>query len=253
MRTTWNKLAVLVMVFVLLVGASLTSAQDDTTAWWAEAGAQFAGVTLRGVSESTPASNYVKDVLAPQFTELTGINVELETTSWDQMYDKAIRDMEAGTGLYDFVYIEQDIIYGYLANEYLVDMTQALADNPELAAPEFSFDNFTSFVDYFKNDEGDVFGMPMEAFVKIYLYRTDLFEDADIMAAFEAEYGYALAPATTHQQYADIAAFFTAYGEANDLDLWGTTVQAASGHPSSFYEFFESVAPTFGVYNWGIN
>ncbi len=254
MRTThWSRLAVLVMVFALLVGASLTSAQDDTSAWWAEAGAQFAGVTLRGVSESTPASNYVKDVLAPQFTELTGINVELETTSWDQMYDKAIRDMEAGTGLYDFVYIEQDIIYGYLANEYLVDMTQALADNPELAAPEFSFDNFTTFVDYFKNDEGHVFGMPMEAFVKIYLYRTDLFENADIAAAFEAEYGYPLAPATTHQQYADIAAFFTAYGEANDLDLWGTTVQAASGHPSSFYEFFESVAPTFGVYNWGIN
>jgi multiple sugar transport system substrate-binding protein len=37
------------------------------------------------------------------------------------------------------------------------------------------------------------------------------------------------------------------------MELWGTTVQAASGHPSSFYEFFESVAPTFGVYNWGIN
>jgi multiple sugar transport system substrate-binding protein len=37
------------------------------------------------------------------------------------------------------------------------------------------------------------------------------------------------------------------------MELWGSTVQAASGHPSSFYEFFESVAPTFGIYNWGIN
>ncbi|MBE0688737.1 MAG: sugar ABC transporter substrate-binding protein, partial [Anaerolineae bacterium] len=149
--------------------------------------------------------------------------------------------------------IEQDIIYGYLANEYLVDMTQALADSPDLAAPGFSFDNFTTFLDYFKNADGDVFGIPMEAFVKIYLYRTDLFDDPDIQAAFEAEYGYPLAPATTHEQYRDIAAFFTAYGEANDMQLWGTTVQAASGHPSSFYEFFESIAPTYGVYNWGIN
>jgi multiple sugar transport system substrate-binding protein len=93
----------------------------------------------------------------------------------------------------------------------------------------------------------------MEAFVKIYLYRKDLFEDTDIQAAFEEEYGYPLAPATTFEQHADIAEFFTAYGEENDLDLWGTTVQAASGHPSSFYEFFETIAPSWGVYNWGIN
>ena len=89
--------------------------------------------------------------------------------------------------------------------------------------------------------------------MKVYLYRTDLFTDPDIMAAFEEQYGYPLAPATTHEQYRDIAEFFTAYGEENDMDLWGTTVQAASGHPSSWYEFVETVAPTFGVYNWGIN
>jgi len=38
-----------------------------------------------------------------------------------------------------------------------------------------------------------------------------------------------------------------------DKELWGTTVQAHTGHPASWYEFFESVAPTFGVYNWGID
>jgi multiple sugar transport system substrate-binding protein len=247
-----KKFSLLLLLVALLLALSSVSAQDED-AWWAEAAAPYAGSTIRGVTESTPPSNYVREVLAPRFTELTGINVELETTSWDQMYDKAIRDMEAGTGIYDFVYIEQDIIYGYLANDYLVNLSDALEAKPELAAPGFSFDNFSTFINYFKNEEGDVFGVPMEAFIKVYLYRTDLFNDPEIQAAFEAEYGYPLAPATTHQQYTDIAAFFTAYGEENDLNLWGTTVQAASGHPSSFYEFFESVAPTFGVYNWGIN
>jgi multiple sugar transport system substrate-binding protein len=242
----------LILVLLSVFGIAV-SAQDDAAAWWAEAAAPYAGVTIRGISESTPPSAYVQEVLAPQFTELTGINVEFEVTSWDQMYDKAIKDMEAATGIYDFVYIEQDIIYGYLSQDFLVNLTQLVADNPGLAYSEFSVDNFTTFADYFKNEDGDLFGVPMEAFVKIYLYRTDLFEDADIMAAFEAEYGYPLAPATTHEQYAQIAEFFTAYGEANDLDLWGTTVQAASGHPSSFYEMFESILPTYGVYNWGIN
>jgi multiple sugar transport system substrate-binding protein len=240
------------LIVALLLAFSSVSALDGHM-WWAEAAAPYAGTTIRGVTESTPPSNYVREVLAPQFTELTGINVELETTSWDQMYDKAIRDMEAGTGIYDFVYIEQDIIYGYLANEYLVNLSDALEAKPELASPNFSFDDFTSFLDYFRGEDGDVFGMPMESFIKIYLYRTDLFNDADIQAAFEAEYGYPLAPATTHEQYTQIAEFFTAYGEANDLDLWGTTVQAASGHPASFYEFFETVGPSFGIYNWGIN
>ncbi len=247
-----KKLVTLVILLAVLSSFGLTaSAQEES--WWETAAAPYAGVTLHGISESTPPSNYAADVLAPQFEELTGIKVELEPTSWDQMYDKAIKDMEAGSGIYDFVYIEQDIIYSYLAQDYLVDLTQMLTDHPELAAPDFDLTQFTSFIDNFKDANGHVYGVPMEAFVKIYLYRTDLFGDPEIQAAFEAEYGYPLAPATTHQQYEDIAKFFTKWGEDHDMDLWGTTVQANSGHSSSFYEFVETIAPTFGVYNWGIN
>ena len=46
------------------------------------------------------------------------------------MYDKAIKDMEAKTGIYDLVYIEQDIIYAYLARNFLVDITKSLKDDP---------------------------------------------------------------------------------------------------------------------------
>ncbi len=242
---------VLLIALALVANMSLVSA--DGHDWWAEAAAPYAGATIRGVSESTPPSNYVADVLAAQFTELTGINVEFETTSWDQMYSKAINDMEANTGIYDFVYIEQDIIYSYLAQDYLVNLTQYAADHAELAFEGYDEAAFTSFADYFKNADGDLFGVPMEAFVKVYLYRKDLFEDADIMAAFEEEYGYALAPATTFDQYRDIAEFFTAYGESMDMDLWGTTVQGSTGHPASTYEFLETIGPSFGLYNWGIN
>ena len=144
--------------------------------FWSDAGAKLQGVTIRGVSESTPPSNYVRDVLAPQFTEKTGIKVEFETTSWDQMFDKAIKDMEANSGIYDFVYIEQDIIYSYLARDFLVDLTQLMQDKLELAAPEFKVEEFTTFIDNFRGEAGHIFGVPMEAFIKVYLYRKDLFE-----------------------------------------------------------------------------
>ncbi len=242
------KASALALTVGMVVGSAPARAD-----FWSDAGAKFKGVTLHGVTESTPPSNYIKDVLAPEFEKATGIKVEIETTSWDQMYDKAIKDMEAGTGIYDMVYIEQDIIYAYLARNFLVDITKTLADDPSLKAPDYDPSHFTTFANYFKNADGDLFGMPMEAFIKIYLYRTDLFNDPEVQAAFKEKTGKDLKPATTHEDYTQIAEFFTEYGKEKGLDLWGTTAQAHTGHPASWYEFFESVAPTFGVYNWGIN
>ncbi len=224
--------------------------------WWATAAkaAGCVGKTIKGVSESTPPSKFAADPIAKEFTKETGINVEFETTSWDQMYDKAIKDMEANTGIYDFVYIEQDIVYAYMARNFLVNITQMLKDKPELAFKDFNVDQFVTFVNYFKDKKtGDLYGMPMEAFIKTYLYRTDLFDDAEAKAAFEKKYGYPLAPATDHKQYSDIAEFFTQWGKDKSLDLWGTTVQATTGHPASWYEGFTEVPPQFGVYDWGIN
>jgi multiple sugar transport system substrate-binding protein len=230
------------------------AAGDGEMSFWAEAAAPYADATIRGVSESTEPSKYVQDVLAPAFTAETGIKVEFEVTSWDEMYDKAIKDMEANTGIYDFIYIEQDIVYTYLARDFLVNITKSLADSPELASADFDTSKFTSWLEAFKDPEtGDLYAVPMEAFLKTYLYRLDLFNDPEIQAAFAEEYGYDLAPATTHEQYVDIAKFFSAYGEENDMDLWGTLVQAHSGHSASTYELVETVLPTFGVYNWGVN
>ena len=240
----------------LSVAASAAFAQDLTIEnedWWKEAGAQFNGVTLRGVTESTPPSNFISDVLAPKFEELTGIRVDVETTSWDQMYDKAIKDMEAGTGIYDMVYIEQDIIYAYLSRDFLVDVTAALAEKSQLKAPNYDEANLTTFADNFRGENGNLYGIPMEAFIKVYLYRTDLFNDAEIQAAYKEKTGADLKPATTHEEYTQIADFFTEYMQGKGEDIWGSTAQAHTGHPASWYEFFESVAPTFGVYNWGID
>ena len=232
--------------------ASAAMAQDAD--WWRKAGEAYQGVTLRGVTESTPPSNYISDVIAPQFEALTGIKVEIETTSWDQMYDKAIKDMEAGTGIYDMVYIEQDIVYSYLSRDFLVDTTQLLADKSALKAPNYDEAHYTTFVDYFRGSNGHLYGIPMEAFIKIYLYRTDLFNDPKIQAAYKEMTGNTLAPATTHEEYTAISKFFYEYAQENGIDnLWGTTVQGHTGHPASWYEYYESIAPSFGVYNWGIN
>ena len=104
---------------VAALTVSGTAAAQD---FWTEAAKPYEGVTIRGVSESTPPSTYVQDVLAKEFEARPASRSSSRSPSWDQMYDKAIKDMEANTGIYDFVYIEQDIIYSYLARDFLVDI-----------------------------------------------------------------------------------------------------------------------------------
>ncbi len=248
----------LLIVAVLLMACTEAGAVDSTDSpvaaptpsFFTEAANPYQGVVLRGISEDTPPSHYVRDVLAPAFERETGIKVELEINALPHIE----QTIEAGGGQYDYVYIEQDVIYGYLDKGVLVNLTQALREAPNLQSPEFNPIDFTEFIDAFKDPAtGDLYGVPMEAFIKIYIYRKDLFEDPAIQAAFAAQYDYPLAPAITFKQYHDIAAFFTQYGREHNLKLWGTAVQAAVGDIASFYEFFETIAPAFGIYNWGIN
>tara|TARA_B100001287_G_scaffold74466_1_gene61842 strand:- start:1600 stop:3021 length:1422 start_codon:yes stop_codon:yes gene_type:complete len=242
------------LIIALLVSTfSFAVYADGHAEWWKKAGAPYAGTVIQGVAENTPPGQFAGEVLAKEFEELTGIKVQLENTSWDQMYDKAIKDMEANSGIYDFVYIEQDIVYSYLDRDFLVNITQSLKDQPDLVAPMVNMDDFTTFIDYFKDANGDVFGMPMEAFVKVYLYRKDLFGAADAKSGFQKKYGYPLAPATSFAQWRDNAEFFTGYCAEKGMECWGTTVQGHTGHPASTYEFLESIGPSFGLYNWGVS
>ncbi len=239
--------------WVVLVFSLVHEAPAEQT-WLTSASKPYQGTMIRGVTEDQPASRYIAEVLAPAFEKETGIHVEVEVVPWETMFDNSIRDMALGTGYYDFVYIEQDIIYAYLAQNYLTNLSRFLVEHRALASPTFDFADFTSYLDYFRAPTtGDVYGVPIESFLRIYVYRKDLFDDPEIKAAFKAEYGYPLGPAQSVSQYRDIAAFFTEWGKKQGIDLWGTTIHASPSHVASFYELFESVLPMFGVYDWGVD
>ena len=84
----------LVLFVSLLVLTLFTTAFAETMVsnpdWWKKAGEPYKGVTIKGISESTPPSKAAMEVAAPQFEELTEIKVVFEVTSWDEMYNKAI-------------------------------------------------------------------------------------------------------------------------------------------------------------------
>ena len=142
----------------------------------------------------------------------------------------------------------------YLSRNFLVDITKSLKDNPKLASPDFKVDNFTTFINYFKNDDGDMFGVPMEAFVKVYLYRKDLFDDPKNTGGLQGQ--VRLRPGAGQGPTRSIATSPSSSpngARTTTRSCGAPRSRRTPGHPSSWYEFFESWGPTFGVYNWGIN
>ena len=237
----------LVLLLVGLVGILTTvGVLANSDEWFKQAAAPYRGITLRGVTESTTPSQSIADIIKG-FEKLTGINVEYTLTSWDEMYTKEVSDMVAGAGIYDFVYMEQDIVYSYIQKGWMTDITKFMETHPELVYPDLNLDDFVSFINYFKDKDGHLFGLPMESFLKTYCYRKDLFADPKIQAAFKDKYGWDLRPAKTWEEYKQIAKFF-----AEDVPgIYGHSAQVKG--VTLPYTFVETYWPSYGVWNWGIN
>lgn len=238
---------------LLLVIVLAGVVQAASLEWWKKAAAPYKGITIKGIGQSTPPSEVIRDIIAPEFERITGIKVDFEVQPWEVEYEKFIRDVTAGTGIYDLAYVEQDAIYAFMKKNWLQDMTELMEKYPELTDPDLDLPDFTKFIEYFKDERDHVFGLPFEAFLKMYVYRKDLFEDPEIKKAFKAEYGWDLRPAKDWDEYRQIAKFFTEWGKRKGIELYGHTAQAKTGYPAVAYEMVESIWPAWGIYNWGIN
>ena len=79
--------------------------------------------------------------------------------------------------------------------------------------------------------------IPRHADISGMHYRTDLFEDADLQAKFEAAYGYPLAPPATLEQMYDMSEFFVGEGAVAYGTVFAGKEEALAGR---FYEVLVS-------------
>ncbi len=161
------------------------------------------GLLARGIS----------DALIPfteQFTEETGVTVNIEQHAFDALRDRMMLEFAANSGYFDIVYSSP----GFLGE--LVEGGHILALNDLMA--EYGFDEsdfLPAGIEINRFEDGDeIWGFPYLADTSILLFREDLFNDADERAAFEDTYGYELPipsvdnPFTT-QEFLDVATHFT--------------------------------------------
>lgn len=249
------------------MGALLSACgSDGPAAATARAGASFGGSgvadravvgakALGGSPELTlvhPSGNAAN--FAPYFDEwqqLTGHRVKEFEIPIDQLVDKVFAGATAKTSDWDIVTIQPRLYGDLIGAGAIKDITPYVEQHrPDMDDPEHGF--LRPQNGYATSYGGKVYGLDGDGDNWIYAYRSDLLEDAREQRAFEAKYGYPLAPATTWDEFRDIAEFFTRpdqqlYGAAELISTgwsfwWWELHYASKGAPNAYY-FDDDMTP----------
>ncbi|MCY4465241.1 MAG: extracellular solute-binding protein [Chloroflexi bacterium] len=159
---------------------------------------------------------WLQEAAAAQFEAETGHTVEFVNVPYGSVFDRLSAEMATGGSAFDVATI--DVVW----MSHFAPFAESLDD---LFTDEVMDDLFASLVADAQID-GVFIGMPTWANTEIIFYRKDMWENADEMAAFEAEYGYPLAPPATWQEFTDMAQFFTRDNDGDgEIDMYGTDVK----------------------------
>ena len=155
--------------------------------------------------------------LVKDYEAETGVKINVIQEPWGSFGDVFYTEMAAQGDAYDMVVGDSQWVGTSSSQGHYVDLTDFLNENN--LTDSVTEATLTYYGEY-PAGSGTYWAFPTEGDANGWAYRKDLFEDADEMAAFEAEYGYPLAPPETMDQLMDIAKFFT----RPDEGLYGSAI-----------------------------
>ena len=193
------------LLLLIVLNSIVIHAQEPPTGNAAdiavEAAQQFAGITL---TMNYEAGLQAQDgfFYGSQWTELTGINIEVIEHGTTTQFEEILSDIET----LDIVSTFPSDLSELVAQDLLVpidDFVEQYYPAEELADIHPTYLENWAFVGenmYAIPDDGDVLTL---------YYRRDLFLDETNQANFLEQYGYELAPPTTWSQWDEVCEFFT--------------------------------------------
>jgi multiple sugar transport system substrate-binding protein len=161
-------------------------------------------------------ADYLQEV-GNMYEEETGIKVNVVQEPWETFGTLFNSEMAAQGTSYDMVVGDSQWLGTSSSQGHYMDLTGFLDENN--LTDTVTEATLTYYGEY-PPGSGTYWAYPTEGDANGWAYRMDLFEDPDEMAAFEAEYGYPLAPPETMDQLMDIAKFFT----RPDEGLYGSAI-----------------------------
>ena len=209
------------------------AAGGSAGAWTLEEAAKpYAGVTLRTIGEALPPLEAMNK-LKGEFEKRTGIEVVIEMYEHSEAVNKVMLDLNSQRGRYDFILQPHRELGRFVKNGHVVALDKFMDDaklrDPSFMPEEQLYQGLWKEISWY---EGKAYGFPFTALTMYMWYRQDLMTDAKEQAGFKAKYGYDLKPATTWQEYTDIAEWFT----RPEQGFYGTALQGKR-HEALWYEW----------------
>lgn len=235
-----TNLLMLVAILLTMFGASSVGAQ----------GGEVAELTILW-AEWDPA-NFLQQI-GNDYEAETGIKVNVLQEPWGSFFDRVAAEWAANGDAFDMVVGDSQWIGQAVEQGHYVDLTGFMNDNgiTETVTPAT-----LQFYGEYPVGSGQYWAYPTEGDAVGWAYRKDLFEDADNMTAFEAEYGYALAVPETWAELRDIAEFFTrpddglyGVGVYTQIDYDGLTMGYETAMFSYGVDWWDENGEVLGVVN----
>ena len=158
------------LVLTVVVFGGLATAQEFD---WR----QFEGEEIRFMMNQHPFTDFLEP-LVPEFEELTGIEVTLESYPEDQFRQRRLLEVGSGAPTLDgFMVMPGQVGAQYLGAGWIRHIDDLVADE-SLTMPELDLEDFfDGAISTFESDEG-LFGLPLQIESSLLFYREDLLQEA---------------------------------------------------------------------------
>ncbi len=187
-----------------------------------------------------PANALVE--LSRDFTAETGIGMQFEFVPWPNFADRMLNELNSGGQLCDLMIGDSQWIGGGAENGHYVKL------NEFFDAEGISMDDFAPATVYaystWPKGTPNYYALPAMGDANGWFYRRDWFEDPEIAAAFEAEYGRELGEPQTQIELKEIAEFFQGR-EIDGQTRYGVSIFTERGSEGI------TMGATGALYAWG--
>lgn len=241
MRTRSNLLLSAVFILVAFITAPLTGCAGA-----GEGGEKSLTIAINSGVEGDALKQAARD-----YEALSGVRIQIAEFPYANLFEKELVDLNAGTGAYDLIMLDDPWFPRFTAQELLVDLTPLYQKRGQ-AGPDADFVSTSLALCKHPYQTGALYGLPYVGNSQLFFYRKDLLQKynlkepatwEEVLAAAktidEGEktgapgggrvYGYVMRAAQGNAVVADFMPIFWAFGAEMFDDSNQPTVNSAEG------------------------
>lgn len=159
--------------------------------------------TLNILMEAVPDTDYVMNNL-DKFKEESGIDVNVEVVNYSSMHEKLLTQMLSKTNTYDVIVVDCYWSGEFTTAGWLEDLGPYI-EKSNIDTSVYA----SSMMDMVGKIDGTTYMLPFYNYMLALVYRTDVFEDQELKAGYEAKYNKEFKIPDNMEDYVEICKYIT--------------------------------------------